>query len=65
MEDSSRNALLGSLSWHQVLGLLRAVAKERQIVGFDIVELCPREGPTSCAFLAAKLAYKLIGYATA
>ena len=55
----------GGLSWHQVLGLLRAVARERQIVGFDIVELCPREGPTSCAFLAAKLAYKLIGYATA
>lgn len=55
----------GGLSWHQVLGLLRAVARERQIVGFDIVELCPREGPTSCAFLTAKLAYKLIGYATA
>ena len=54
----------GGLSWHQVLGLLRAVAKERQIVGFDVVELCPREGPTSCTFLAAKLVYKLIGYIT-
>jgi len=27
-----------------------------------LVELCPDEGPRSCAFLAAKLAYKLIGY---
>ncbi len=54
----------GGLSWHQVLGLLRVVAKERQVVGFDIVELCPREGPTSCTFLAAKLVYKLIGYIT-
>lgn len=54
----------GGLSWHQVLGLLRAVAEERQIVGFDIVELCPQEGPTSCTFLAAKLVYKLIGYIT-
>ena len=54
----------GGLSWHLVLGLLRAVAKERQIVGFDVVELCPGEGPTSCTFLAAKLVYKLIGYIT-
>lgn len=54
----------GGLSWHQVLGLLRVVAKERQVVGFDIMELCPREGPTSCTFLAAKLVYKLIGYIT-
>jgi agmatinase len=54
----------GGLSWHQVLALLRAVAEERQIVGFDIVELCPQEGPTSCTFLAAKLVYKLIGYIT-
>lgn len=54
----------GGLSWQQVLGLLRAVASGRRIVGFDVVELCPAEGPTSCAFLAAKLAYKLIGYAT-
>lgn len=54
----------GGMSWQQVLNLLRAVATGRQIVGFDLMELCPREGPTSCAFLAAKLAYKLIGYAT-
>ena len=54
----------GGLSWQQVLELLRAVSRHRRIIGFDIMELCPREGPTSCAYLAAKLAYKLIGYAT-
>jgi agmatinase len=54
----------GGLSWQQVLELLRAVARNKKIVGFDLTELCPREGPNSCAFLAAKLAYKLIGYAT-
>ncbi len=54
----------GGLSWHQVSSLLHHVARERHIVGFDLVELCPKEGPTSCAFLAAKLAYKMIGYAT-
>ena len=42
--------------------LLREVARSKRIVGFDLVELCPDEGPLSCAFLAAKLAYKLIGY---
>ena len=54
----------GGLSWQQVLELLRAVSRRRRIVGFDVMELCPREGPTSCAYLAAKLAYKLIGYST-
>lgn len=53
----------GGLSWQQVLELLRVAARNSKIVGFDITELCPREGPPSCAFLAAKLAYKLIGYA--
>jgi hypothetical protein len=28
------------------------------------VELCPSAGPSSCAFVAAKLAYKVMGYAT-
>lgn len=54
----------GGMSWREVLSLLRAVARVKKIIGFDLMELCPREGPTSCAFLAAKLAYKLIGYAT-
>ena len=54
----------GGPSWEAVLGLLRAVCRERTIVGFDVVELCPAAGPPSCAFVAAKLAYKLMGYAT-
>ena len=53
----------GGMGWHEVLRLLRHVANERRVVGCDLVELCPDAGPSSCAFLAAKLAYKLIGYA--
>jgi arginase family enzyme len=34
-------------------------------VGFDVVELAPCEGPASCAYTAAKLVYKLIGYSRA
>jgi len=52
----------GGMGWSDILGLLRAVADKRTVVGFDLVELCPDQGPSSCSFLAAKLAYKLIGY---
>lgn len=52
----------GGILWNQALDLLNYLSKQRNIVGFDIVELCPDQGPASCSFLAAKLAYKLIGY---
>ena len=54
----------GGMSWTQVTGLLRAVAESRRIVGFDVCELAPREGPTACTYTAAKLVYKLIAYAS-
>jgi agmatinase len=53
----------GGMRWHEVLNLLRTVTLHKRVIGFDLVELCPKEGPASCAFLTAKLAYKLIGYA--
>jgi agmatinase len=49
------------MSWRQVLDILESVALHKHIVGFDLMEFCPGEGPGSCAFLLAKLAYKLIG----
>ena len=52
----------GGIGWYELLGLLREVAQSKRVVGFDLVELCPGEGPLACAFVAAKLAYKLIGY---
>ena len=54
----------GGLGWEDVTGLLRAVCGQREIVGFDVTELSPDEGPEACAFSAAKLTYRLIGYAT-
>lgn len=53
----------GGMQWHEVLNVLRSPTLHKHVVGFDLVELCPTEGTASCAFLAAKLAYKLIGYA--
>ena len=54
----------GGMGWHQIASLLRALATERRIVGFDVTELSPSLGPASCAYTAAKLVYKLIAYAT-
>ncbi len=54
----------GGMSWHEATRLLRLIGENRHIVGFDVVELSPTEGPEACAFTAAKLFYKLIGYAT-
>jgi len=51
----------GGLGWYQVLNLLRAVAKSKRIVGFDVVELCP-SGSKAPDFLAAKLIYTLLSY---
>ena len=50
------------MSWRQVLDIIESVARHKHVVGFDLMEFCPGEGPGSCAFLLAKLAYKLIGY---
>jgi agmatinase len=54
----------GGMVWQEIISLLRQVATSRRIVGFDVVELSPNEGPLACAFIAAKLVYKLIGHAT-
>ena len=51
------------MQWQQILTIIRSVAHHKRVVGFDLMEFCPREGPISCAFLLAKLAYKFIGYA--
>ncbi|MCX8197382.1 MAG: agmatinase [Candidatus Micrarchaeota archaeon] len=53
----------GGLRYLQVLSLLRTVASKRKIVGFDVVELAPIPGSLVSEFFAAKLTYKLIGYA--
>ena len=55
----------GGMGWWETLRLLRAVAERRRIVGVDVMELAPVEGPEACTYTAAKLAYKLMSYATA
>jgi agmatinase len=52
----------GGLTWDEGCRLLRAVCERRQVVGLDLVELCPIPGQPASDFFAAKLASKLIGY---
>ncbi|TFG45472.1 MAG: agmatinase [Candidatus Brocadiia bacterium] len=52
----------GGLSWYDVLGLMRTVFENRNVVGFDGVELCPNKRNKAPDFLAAKLIYKLFSY---
>jgi agmatinase len=51
----------GGLSWFQLINLLKNVALHKNIVGFDVVELCPSENKAP-DYLAAKLIYKLLSY---
>jgi agmatinase len=51
------------MSWRQILDIVESVTLRKHVVGFDLMEFCPAEGSHSCAFLLAKLAYKLIGCA--
>ncbi len=50
----------GGLGWYEVIDLLEYVAKRKNIVGFDVVELCPSKYNLAPDFLAAKLIYKLL-----
>jgi len=52
----------GGLFWYDVLTLLRGVCEKKNVVGFDVVELCPDDRNKASDFLAAKLIYKLLSY---
>ena len=52
----------GGLFWYELLEFLKTVFEDKNVVGFDIVELCPNEHDKSSDFLAAKLYYKMLTY---
>lgn len=52
----------GELLWPDFLSFLCQLVERKNIVGFDVVELCPLSNNVAPDFLAAKLVYKLIGY---
>lgn len=52
----------GGLFWYETLDFLKQVFQEKNVVGFDIMELCPNQNDKSSDFLAAKLYYKMLSY---
>ena len=52
----------GGLGYYQTLKFLRKVFEKKNVVGFDVMELCPNENNVAPDFTAAKIIYKLIGY---
>lgn len=50
----------GGLLWEQVMDLIVAVNKNSNIVGLDVVELCPNENHLSSNFVASKLIYRIL-----
>lgn len=52
--------LPGGLQWYPTLRFLEKVFQNRQVVGFDVVELCPQADSKVSDVLAASLVYKMI-----
>jgi agmatinase len=52
----------GGLFWYETLDFLKQVFEEKNVVGFDIVELCPNKDERASDFVAAKLYYKMLTY---
>lgn len=55
----------GGLGWYQLLELLKKVGERKNVLGFDIMELCPVPGNIAPDFTAAKLIKKMIAYSFA
>ncbi|GMU65811.1 MAG: agmatinase [Acidobacteriota bacterium] len=52
----------GGGTWYPTLRLLSRLFETKQVVAMDVVELAPLGGQPSSDFVAAKLAYKCLGY---
>ncbi len=52
----------GGLMWYETLHFLKVLAENKNICGFDLVELMPIPSNHASDFLAAKLIYKVIAY---
>lgn len=50
----------GGLGWYQALSLFESVAKQRQIIGFDVMEFAPIKGFHAYDFAASLLTYNLM-----
>jgi agmatinase len=52
----------GGPAYFELLHFMRDVIKSRNVVGFDVVELCPSVTNKAPDFIAAKIIYQLLSY---
>ncbi len=52
----------GGLFWYDVVEFMYELFKNREVIGLDLVELCPNEQNKSSDFIASKLLYTLLTY---
>jgi agmatinase len=52
----------GGPGYYEILHFLRDVIRTKNVVGFDVVELCPSPGNKVPDFIAAKMIYQLLSY---
>lgn len=52
----------GGPDYRELMEFLRDVIKEHNVVGFDVVELCPSDANKAPDFMAAKIIYQLLSY---
>lgn len=51
----------GGPNWNQTLTFIERVVAGRRVLGFDLVELAPRDGDHASDFAAAQLVYSVMG----
>ncbi len=52
----------GGMQYYEVLHFLKKVVQQTNVVGFDVVELCPNPENKAPDFLASKLIYQILSY---
>lgn len=52
----------GGPEYFEIMHFLREVIREKNVVGFDVVELCPLASNKAPDFIAAKIIYQLLSY---
>ena len=52
----------GGPEYFEILHFLKEVIRKKNVVGFDVVELCPSDSNKAPDFIAAKIIYQILSY---
>lgn len=52
----------GGFFWHEAISLLDMIFREKDVIGFDVVELSQDPPDRNSAFAVAKLVYRMLGF---